>query len=145
MSSASNPLENFNAIASSGFTTPSFDNTFNSDVPSVFSVNSFASQAEVLGLASNPFTSAAAVPVAIVTGANTQASAATSAAKTEATGLQNAVQSGVSGFFLGLISTRVIAIILGLIFIAGAFLLFVGDDISDGLKKSGISNLVAAK
>lgn len=144
MSSTSNPLENFDTIASNGFTTPSFDSTtYNSDTPSIFSVDSFASQAEVLGLASNPFTSAAAIPVAIVSGANTQANAATSAAKTEASGLQNAVQSGVSGFFLGLISPRVIAIILGLIFIAGAFLLFVGDDIADGLKKSGIVELAA--
>lgn len=133
MSTIPNPLANFDQIATNGFTTPSFATA---DLGSTSGLETFGSQAEVLGLASNPFTSAAAIPVAIVTSGATQAQAATTAANTEATGINAAAQNAVSGFFLGLISTRVIAIILGLIFIAGAFLLFVGDDISDGLKKA---------
>lgn len=138
MASASNPLENFEAIAANGFTTPSFATPNYGDPTSSFTEGALDQAGlGVLGF----FSSGAATPIAIVQSGTLQAQAATGAANTEASGIVAATQNAVSGFFLGLLSTRIIAIVLGLIFIFGAFLLFVGDDISDGLKKSGIANL----
>lgn len=136
MSSATNPLENFGQIASNGFTTPSFASPdFGSS--SLDFLTSSVDEAGVGFLASNPLTSAAALPVAVIQSGTIQAKSNITAANTEASGVTAAAQNAVSGFFLGLLSTRVIAIVLGLMFVAGAFLLFVGNDISDGLKKAG--------
>ena len=133
MSSVPNPLENFGTIASNGFTTPSFA------VPNYGSTSDafITGAADEAGLgALGFFSSGSATPIAIVQSGTIQAQGAITAGNTEASGITAAAQNAVSGFFLGLISTRVIAIVLGLIFIAGAFLLFLGDDISDGLKKA---------
>lgn len=141
MSTASNPLENFGQIASNGFTTPSFASpNFGSTSDALIS-----GSIDEAGLgALNYFSlgTAPTTPIAIVQSGTIQAQGAITAGNTEASGITAAAQNAVSGFFLGLLSTRVVAIVLGLMFIAGAFLLFVGDDISDGLKKSGISDLV---
>lgn len=49
--------------------------------------------------------------------------------------MSSAVAAAGAGLFAGLFSTRVVAIVLGLLFIAGAFILFGADEIFSTVKK----------
>lgn len=68
----------------------------------------------------------AAVPTAI-----TGSSSSVSSLNAAATGN---ILSNVSGFVSGFSAGRVVAIVLGIVFIGGAILLFLGDDIAGATK-----------